>query len=204
MAKKRITVDSVVNPLEGSAFFILPSPDLEDEAQTDVSEAPVVQESGEETESAHDLAAATNDETKEVFESLIIQDNDEQTEVPEALNAQELDSEAEPDEASADTEIEEEESSTVEGEQQIQEIEVSEDSTGTPPPRRVGRPNKYRYTKRHSFEFFADQLTDLRMLQAHYELIEGRKVKLSDLVREALDTYLQANGHSNPVFRPEE
>ena len=50
---------------------------------------------------------------------------------------------------------------------------------------------------RHSFQFYRDQLTQLKRLRAQKEL-QGEPCHLSDLVRQALDDFLkQANEHPN-------
>lgn len=173
MSKKRITVDSVENPLEGSAFFVLPPPlELENDEQEKTSEAPQMQEPEAKTELPDSLAAETSGK-KEV-------------DAPEDLVAQENEAETP-------------------NEQKIQQIKALQSPTKeSAPRRRAGRPSNPRYTKRHSFELFADQMIDLRTLQARDEVKKGRKVALSEMVREALDTYLQAKGQSNPMFRPKE
>ena len=161
MTKKRITVDSVVNPLEGSAFFIAPPPDnKESDKFLETSQALVIQESEEKLDRKIEIVKASA--------------NRKVSKKTNALKSSSL-------------------------------KPVDKDSVRTSLPRRkVGRPKKKRYTKRQSFELFTDQMFGLRSLQAQYELEQGRKVKLSDLVREALDTYLKEKGYSNPIFRPEE
>lgn len=47
-----------------------------------------------------------------------------------------------------------------------------------------------RRTKRHSFEFYEDQLVRLKQLKIQAELA-GEALSLSDMVRAALDAYLQ-------------
>ncbi len=46
-----------------------------------------------------------------------------------------------------------------------------------------------RRTRRYSFEFYEDQITQLKKLKYEAEMV-GERVTLSDLVREALDGYL--------------
>jgi len=50
------------------------------------------------------------------------------------------------------------------------------------------KPN--RPTVRYSFEFYADQIESIRRVRAQREL-EGKKVGLSDIVRESIDQFLQ-------------
>jgi hypothetical protein len=47
-----------------------------------------------------------------------------------------------------------------------------------------------RRTKRYSFEFYEDQLLHLKRLKYRAEM-DGKSLSLSDLVRQALDAYLQ-------------
>lgn len=47
-----------------------------------------------------------------------------------------------------------------------------------------------RRTRRYSFEFYEDQLTHLKRLKYQAEM-DGKVLSLSDLVRQALDMYLQ-------------
>ena len=47
-----------------------------------------------------------------------------------------------------------------------------------------------RRTKRYSFEFYADQIVKLKQLKIAAEMI-GESLSLSEMVREALDEYLQ-------------
>lgn len=47
-----------------------------------------------------------------------------------------------------------------------------------------------RKTTRYSFEFFEDQIVDIKRLKYQAEM-EGRKVSLSDFARQAFDTYLK-------------
>jgi hypothetical protein len=55
--------------------------------------------------------------------------------------------------------------------------------------RTVDLPIKRR-TKRYSFEFYEDQLTKLKKLKYQAD-ISGESLSLSDMVRQALDRYLQ-------------
>lgn len=66
-----------------------------------------------------------------------------------------------------------------------------ENRTENEPQSKVGRPRKKRATTRHSFEFYKDQLTSLRKLRAQRELETGQSFSLSDVVREAIDWYLE-------------
>jgi hypothetical protein len=47
-----------------------------------------------------------------------------------------------------------------------------------------------RRTKRYSFEFYDDQLIKLKHLKYQAE-IEGKSISLSEIVRQALDSYLK-------------
>ena len=47
-----------------------------------------------------------------------------------------------------------------------------------------------RLTKRYSFEFYEDQLMKLKQLRYQAEM-DGKRISLSDIVRQALDDYLQ-------------
>jgi len=47
-----------------------------------------------------------------------------------------------------------------------------------------------RSTIRYSFEFYVDQIEAIRRVRAQREL-EGKKVGLSDIVRESIDQFLQ-------------
>jgi len=55
--------------------------------------------------------------------------------------------------------------------------------------RTVGLPVK-RITKRYSFEFFEDQITQLKQIKYETEMT-GERIAMSVIVREALDEYLQ-------------
>lgn len=55
--------------------------------------------------------------------------------------------------------------------------------------RSEGLPTKRR-TKRYSFEFYQDQLEQLKRLKARYAQV-GEQTSLSELVRHALDRYLR-------------
>src|SRR5258706_14596254 len=50
-----------------------------------------------------------------------------------------------------------------------------------------------RKTKRYSFEFYDDQLTGLKNLKHRVEAA-GENITLSEMVRQAVDTYLKAKG----------
>jgi hypothetical protein len=50
-----------------------------------------------------------------------------------------------------------------------------------------------RMTRRYSFEFFNDQITKLKSIKHDYEMM-GENVTMSDIVREALDEYLNKDG----------
>lgn len=181
MSKKRITVDSVENPSEGSAFFILSSPlESENDEQTKAPAAPQMQE-------PEALEVQIPEAKTELANSLVVESGDKkEVDASEDLVAQENEAETP-------------------SKQTSQQSKVLQNSTRkSAPRRRVGRPNNPRYTKRQSFELFEDQMIDLRTLQARQKLQKGRKVALSKMVREALDAYLQAKGYSHPVFRPEE
>jgi hypothetical protein len=58
--------------------------------------------------------------------------------------------------------------------------------------RTVELPTKRR-TTRYSFEFYEDQLMRLKQLKYQAE-VEGKKVFLSDFVREAVELYLKDKG----------
>lgn len=47
-----------------------------------------------------------------------------------------------------------------------------------------------RRTKRYSFEFYADQIVKLKQLKIEAEML-GESLSLSEMVRDALDEYLQ-------------
>lgn len=66
-------------------------------------------------------------------------------------------------------------------------------STERPNDRTVERGAKARKTERYSYEFYADQVEAIRKIRARRELA-GETVTLSDIVREAVDAYLQENG----------
>ncbi len=55
--------------------------------------------------------------------------------------------------------------------------------------RSVNLPLK-RLTKRYSFEFYEDQIVQLKQLRVRAEL-EGRSLNLSQIVRHALDSFLE-------------
>lgn len=50
-----------------------------------------------------------------------------------------------------------------------------------------------RKTKRYSFEFYDDQLTRLKRLKNRVEM-DGGNISLSDIVRQAVDNYLEEQG----------
>lgn len=50
-----------------------------------------------------------------------------------------------------------------------------------------------RKTKRYSFEFYDDQLTRLKRIKNRVEM-DGGTIALSDIVRQALDNYLEEQG----------
>lgn len=56
----------------------------------------------------------------------------------------------------------------------------------TPPPELDGR-----ITRRHPFEIYSDQLDSLRLLKEQ-KFDRGEKTSLSEMVREALDAYLES------------
>jgi hypothetical protein len=58
-------------------------------------------------------------------------------------------------------------------------------------PTKSSKPTK-RAIIRHSFQFYQDQLTQLKRLRAQKEL-QGEACHLSDLVRQALDEFLARN-----------
>ena len=62
-----------------------------------------------------------------------------------------------------------------------------------PNDRTVERGTKARKTERYSYEFYADQVEAIRKIRARRELA-GETVTLSDIVREAVDAYLQEHG----------
>ena len=161
----------------------MPPPNPENDEQAEASEVPEVQ--APEVQAPETPVIQQAEEATELADSLAAETGNEKVDVSENSIAQENESETP-------------------SEPPIEQIKVFKGSTrGSSPRRRVGRPNKERYTKRHSFEIFTDQLIDLRLLQARHELRHHEKVTLSEMVRKALDTYLQENGHSNPMFRPE-
>ena len=48
-----------------------------------------------------------------------------------------------------------------------------------------------RLTKRYSFEFFEDQITHIKKIKIETEL-DGNRISLSEIVREALDHYFES------------
>lgn len=55
----------------------------------------------------------------------------------------------------------------------------------SPPPNKLARP-----IGRHSFDIYTDQLEALRRLKAQ-KMLMGEQVSLAQMVRDALDTYLE-------------
>ncbi|MGB1249336.1 MAG: hypothetical protein ACPG8W_01785 [Candidatus Promineifilaceae bacterium] len=55
-----------------------------------------------------------------------------------------------------------------------------------------GRPKFARATSRHSFEFYTDQVNRLRRVKALRELNENRSISLSEIVRDAISSYIEA------------
>jgi hypothetical protein len=59
---------------------------------------------------------------------------------------------------------------------------------------------KHRPTQRHGFEFYADQLHRLKLLQAQKMIdLGGETVSLSELVREAIEVYLDVHLPTKPT-----
>jgi hypothetical protein len=54
---------------------------------------------------------------------------------------------------------------------------------------------------RHPFEFFEDQVEELRQLSLQAQL-RGEKTSMSEMAREAVDTYLKATKPVRPYDRP--
>ena len=59
-----------------------------------------------------------------------------------------------------------------------------------PPTSKPLTPDRKREIKRHSFEFFRDQLPKLKQLKAQF-MIEGSDKSMSAMVREAVDQYIE-------------
>ena len=57
--------------------------------------------------------------------------------------------------------------------------------------RPVRTPTK-REIKRHPFDIFRDQLESLQQLKSNHMMETGEMKSMSEMVREALDTYIQA------------
>ncbi len=57
-----------------------------------------------------------------------------------------------------------------------------------------GRPRSERPIKRHSYEFYVDQVESLNKMRLSIEVETGKRVALSALVRDALDNYLNEKG----------
>jgi hypothetical protein len=53
---------------------------------------------------------------------------------------------------------------------------------------------------RHPFEFYEDQVEDLRQLSLQAQL-RGEKTSMSEMVREAVDTYLKTNHKTRTPVR---
>lgn len=66
----------------------------------------------------------------------------------------------------------------------------TDEAAEQPNGRTVDRTKASRETVRHSFEFYADQIEAIRRLRAQHELA-GESISLSDIVRTAIDQYLQ-------------
>lgn len=71
----------------------------------------------------------------------------------------------------------------------INRTEKQTDTANTKETR--GRPPSERETTRHSFEFYVDQVTKIRRIKALKELDEDRTISLSEIVRDALDEYIE-------------
>lgn len=65
-----------------------------------------------------------------------------------------------------------------------------------PNARTLQRPNGKRIITRNSFEIYEDQMDSLRRL-AYEEKMEGRLGSMSQMVRDAIDTYLSERKHSS-------
>ena len=68
------------------------------------------------------------------------------------------------------------------------------ENTPEPPVRNVRpvRPTAKRERKRHPFEIYRDQLDTLQQLKSDHMMGTGEMKSMSEMVREALDTYIQA------------
>ena len=55
--------------------------------------------------------------------------------------------------------------------------------------RTIARKNVKRIIKRHSYQFYVDQVEDIKSLWISYQA-RGMDIELSDLAREAFDAYL--------------
>ncbi len=64
-------------------------------------------------------------------------------------------------------------------------------SVPTPAPSELAQK---REIKRHSFEFYRDQLPHLKRLKAEF-MIRGADKSMSAMVREAVDTYIETHSH---------
>ena len=60
-----------------------------------------------------------------------------------------------------------------------------------------GRPKFARATSRHSFEFYTDQVSRLRRVRALRELNENRSISLSEVVRDAISSYIETFEKNN-------
>lgn len=72
-------------------------------------------------------------------------------------------------------------------ERNTERTEVRTENRSYPPP--IAFPHRRR-TTRYSFEFYEDQILRLKNLKHHAEM-NGSKLTLSDLAREAIDLYLK-------------
>lgn len=61
--------------------------------------------------------------------------------------------------------------------------------------RSVSLPTK-RLTRRYSFEFYDDQITEIKRLKHELDMA-GERVSMSDIVRKALDSFLNKNSTQN-------
>jgi len=55
------------------------------------------------------------------------------------------------------------------------------------------RPPTKREVKRHPFDIYRDQLDTLKKMKTSYMIETGEIKSMAEMVREALDTYIQAN-----------
>ncbi len=178
--KKQLDTSTITNELKGQSLYFEDQSERLAQKETEVKQEPTKPTQSKETPKSKETA---NERTNERTQQL------EKTEANDPLIKGKHESTKATTDANTSVPLEENDyRSTINTANKPTETNDSDRQPSIASTRRL-QPVK-RIIKRHSFQFYVDQIEDLKRLQANFQF-QGLDIQLSELVRDAVSEYLK-------------